>query len=750
MEIKIDIKGKRGLIKMVMRLFSFLLYLSILILPLGSESINKIDLRVDSNPYEFDVIVIGGEPEGVAASVSAARNGAKTLLVEHRDGLGGLLTYGYLNQIDLGYDKDRRLANQGIFDEWFRKIGRKANFDVELGKNEFLLMVQKESNIKLLVNTTVVDILMEGNAVVGVVLNTPNGEQTYHAERFIDTTSEAEFAAKAGAPYFMGQEDSGLPDAKMAVTLVMLLENIDWRKMSRAANDGVLGGANIHKNIAWGFPEVPHMYEAVEENTRVRGLNIGMQSNGVVTINALQIFEVDGTDPDSIADGIERGKKETQNFVAFLRKELPGFENAEIVDYPTDLYIRETRHILSEYQLSIVDVWENKDQWDSIGFGAYPVDVQATNVHSYGTVITAPTQYAIPFRSLVPLGVENILVASKSSGYSSLAAGSARTVPIGMTSAEAAGAAAMISIKENISFREMSEVRGVIQELQDKLKSQGANLYSFTLPYPYQGEWFYPALKTLLPYGLIAGGYDNDLKVDRMMTEMEFLKLFSAMMSRVDNEKYQKLSANFNPWLESQQEQTKVNHLSRDQAAEYLLKFFGYPLKDNLWEEVIKHRLVDQTMIERVESNTEITNAEGFQLIAHIIHLLSEGRFEHIIDLGNPKAGYIDVYNDTVMVPIRLMRDELGASFYWDNVTQILVIRKEDNMVRLEIGSNIAVINGVEVILDAEPTIAMGSSYIPLKAIAEALNLKVDYDMDEGIVVIHGEEKEIEVEVRKK
>jgi hypothetical protein len=738
------------MIKMALKIIAILLSISLFILPLGSFSESLNDLRDDPNPNHFDVIVIGGEPEGVAASVSAARNGAKTLLVEHRDGLGGLLTYGYLNQLDLGYDKDRRLANQGIFYEWYRKVGKKANFDVELAKNEFLLMVQRERNIKILLNTTVVDILMEGNTIVGVVLDTPDGEQAYYAERFIDTTSEAELATKAGAPYFMGQEDSGLPNAMMAVTLVMLLENIDWRKMRRAANDGVLGGAKVHRNIAWGFPEVPQRYKAIEENTRVRGLNIGMQSNGLVTINALQIFEVDGTDPDSIANGIERGKKETQNFVTFLREQLPGFENAEIAEYPTDLYIRETRHIRSEYQLSIVDVWENKDHWDSIGFGAYPVDVQATNVHSYGTVITAPTQYAIPFRSLVPLEVENLLVASKSSGYSSLAAGSARTVPIGMTTAEAAGVAAMISIKENISFRDMSKNKDVIQELQKRLKSQGANLYSFTLPYPYQGEWFYPALKTLLPYGLIAGGYDNDLKVDQTMTEAEFLRIFSAMMNRVDKEKYQKLATYFNPWLESQQEQTKGTPLTRDQAAEYFLKFFGYSLKHDLWAEAIKHRLVDQTMLEGLESNSEISNAEGFHMIAHIIHLLNEGRFDHILVLGEPKVGYIDVYNDTVMVPIRLMRDELGVTYDWDSSTQILVIRKEDNMVELEIGSNIAVINGVQVALDAEPTIAMGSSYIPLIAVGEALNIKVDYLMDKSVVVIYSEDKEIEVDVRKR
>jgi hypothetical protein len=419
----------------------------------------------------------------------------------------------------------------------------------------------------------------------------------------------------------LGQEDMGVPNTRMAVTLVMLLKDVDWGKMKGAAYSNVLGGAQVYGNIAWGFENVPKVYKPLEKNTKVRGLNIGMQSNGIVTINALQIFEVDATNPVSISEGIERGKRETQNFVTFLRKELPGFENATISGYPTELYVRETRHIKSEYQLSITDVWENKDQWDSIGLGAYPVDVQATNVNGYGTVITKPIQYAIPFRSLIPLGVENLLVASKAGGYTSLAAGSARTVPIGMTVAEAAGVASALSIERNTSFRELSKDSFAIRELQARLKEQGAHIYSFNLPFPYQGQWFYPAVRKLMPFGFIVGGYSNDLKANEPMSEKEFLKLLAGVVNKADPEKYRALIQNLNPWEISSHLTVSGEKITRDKAAAYYLQFFGFEQEDNAWSTAKKHQLVDPIIANAVKSNRVISRAEGYQMSAYILDL---------------------------------------------------------------------------------------------------------------------------------
>src|SRR5699024_4755251 len=148
-----------------------------------------------------------------------------------------------------------------------------------------------------------------------------------------------------------------------AVTLMIHLDNVDWEKIDQAADDDVFGGGEVYGNVGWGFSELHYDYEPVNPDTRLRGLNIVREKDGSVIINALQVFGIDGLDPAERERAIDIGIDETEPIVEFLREHFPGFENAEIVQYPTELYVRETRHIEAEYQLPLSDVWENKDHW---------------------------------------------------------------------------------------------------------------------------------------------------------------------------------------------------------------------------------------------------------------------------------------------------------------------------------------------------------------------------------------------------
>lgn len=111
---------------------------------------------------------------------------------------------------------------------------------------------------------------------------------------------------------------------------------------------------------------------------RLRGFNIARQDNGNVLLNALIIFGVDVLDEESKQAGIARGQEELAYIVPYLRENCVGFENAELVSTAEQLYVRESRHIIGKYQLTIDDVLENRDCADKIAIGGYPVDVQPT------------------------------------------------------------------------------------------------------------------------------------------------------------------------------------------------------------------------------------------------------------------------------------------------------------------------------------------------------------------------------------
>ncbi len=467
------------------------------------------------------LIVISGEPEGIAAAVSAARNGVRTLLISEDPALGGLFTQGCLNFLDMNYGPEKELLTQGIFQEFFKAQGNA--FDIEATKKYFLKLVQDESNITLKLNTRFVRPILEGSRIVGVVVQEGGQEKEYRAERVIDATADADVAAAAGVPCTVGAEDYGQPGKIMAVTLVFRVKEVNWpyvfiynnwmRLISKIKLEWGDPNAGATRKVAWGYGEQALRYEPQDEMLSFRGPNLARQKDGSILINALLLFGVDGLDAASKEEGIKRGKEEIPYIIEFMREEFPGFTKVELVDTAEQLYVRETRHIQGEYRLTITDVLENRDHWDRIAHGSYPVDVQQTGPGDLGNVIGKPAVYSIPFRCLVPLEVDNLLVVGRSASYDSLPHGSARVIPVGMATGEAAGVACAYGIEKEMTFREMTSSREAVGWVQDRLKEQGAYLVEYEPPRPEVMEhWAYPGVKVMRELGLAAGGYGNDYR----------------------------------------------------------------------------------------------------------------------------------------------------------------------------------------------------------------------------------------------
>ncbi|CAM3965957.1 FAD-dependent oxidoreductase [Alkalicoccus chagannorensis] len=587
--------------------------------------------RGDENPQiedHYETVVIGGDPEGVSAAVSAARNGTDVLFVEERDGLGGLYTYGMLNYLDIVYGKDGEHAIGGIFEEWHHMVGRQDAFDIDLGKAAFLYLVEQEDNITLLLETDVTDLEVdESSALSGITVNNEHGEQQVSGDRFIDATQDADIAAEAGAPYYMGAEDMNIEGRLMAVTLMIRLSDVDWEAVGEVAADDRFGPSGINDTVAWGFTDIHTMYEAQEEDTRLRGLNVNrvMNEDGEEEffINALQLFGVDATDEEQVEAAVDRGQRETDHVVEFLREEFPGFEEAEIIDYPEELYVRESRHVESEYMLPMSDVWTNADHWDSVGYGGYEVDVQATSLDDWGFILSAPEQYAIPFRSLVPQEVDNLLVASKAAGFTSNAAGSARIVPTTMAAAEGAGAAAAVSLEEEMTFREMTENEEVIEDMRERLLDQGAFVEPFDLDYPYEGEYYDEAIQFMLNYALVSAGYDNDLYVDEELAAESFISIMYNGYVRFHGAE----SEEAEHWFPHHN--TAIEGLEGSFTAEELASYTAQMLHgldggaDNAWDELVQQGYVDEHIHEELDADDVINAGEGYYIIASILQASS-------------------------------------------------------------------------------------------------------------------------------
>ena len=189
---------------------------------------------------KYDVIVVGGDPEGVSAAVTAARNGMKTLLVEDDEALGGLMTLGGLNFIDMCNGRDGTLLTRGTFEEFYHAVNGTA-FDIPTAKDVFLQMVTAEENLTLKLNTKFVKPIKQGDAITAVVLQQDGKELTCKAKTVIDATADADVAAAAGAEYTYLGEDYGNQENVTGVTLVFELSGVNrplsqYKKIYKSIN----------------------------------------------------------------------------------------------------------------------------------------------------------------------------------------------------------------------------------------------------------------------------------------------------------------------------------------------------------------------------------------------------------------------------------------------------------------------------------------------------------------------------------
>ena len=531
-------KGK-GILALV--LFAFVLGVTLYLTPFMLWQPVEEITWVNQEPVDldYDVIVVGAEPEGIAAAVSAARNGMKTLLLEKSASLGGLMTLGQLNFLDMCYDWDNTLLTRGIFEEFYAAVDGTA-FDITVAKNYFIDLVTLEDLLTLRTESALIAPLMEGERVAGVRMLEKGGEMAYTAKRVIDATADGDLAAMTGAPYTYGGEDIGEKDRQMGVTLVFELSGVSWPKVFFHLNleraKGLLSGGA--KNIgatnksAWGYEEEGFSYIPHDQLMRLRGFNIARQRNGTVLINALLIFGVDPLTRNSYNAAAERVKAELYYLIPYIRQNFTGFEKAELAATASRLYVRETRHFIGEYQLGIDDVLGNRDQWDKIAIGGYPADVQPSLEQPFGTVIGNPDRYAIPFRCLIPLNADNLLIVGRSASYTSLAASSARVLPLGMVVGQAAGAAAAQSVREDMDFRRMSRDPSAIHRLQSTLKGQGAYLEDFIRSDPNASHWAYEGLAALRRLGLMDGGYQNDYRLEEPMDKWRFQYMLNGVIRK--------------------------------------------------------------------------------------------------------------------------------------------------------------------------------------------------------------------------
>jgi hypothetical protein len=443
---------------------------------------------------EYDVLVVGGGNAGCAAALAAARNGARVLLAERYGFLGGTATASMVGPWMTFHSGGDRIVG-GIAQEMVeRLVARRGSpghvhdasdyvptitpFDPEIHK-ALLFEMMRESGVALLLHAWFLDALTESGRVAGARFATVGGIREYRARRTIDATADAYVAASAGVATQQGDARGRVQPA----SLMFRLSHVDLAVLStyvRQRPEQMRSSLKMHERTPEALSAVAGLYELWDAARERGAVNVPRELVSFfatpyadeVTVNMTRVVDVDPLDPDDLTRAEVEARAQVMQLLDFFRADVPGFANARIAATATQIGVRESRRIVGEYTLTADDVLRARTFPDAVARSAYPIDIH--NPTGSGTTthrLPAGASYEIPYRCLVPKGVDDLLVAGRCISTTHEALASTRLTPTVMTLGQAAGTAAALSLHEHVTPRALDPAL-----LRERLVRDGVDL----------------------------------------------------------------------------------------------------------------------------------------------------------------------------------------------------------------------------------------------------------------------------------
>lgn len=438
--------------------------------------------------HRCDVLVVGSGPAGLAAALAAARSGVEVALVERFGCFGGNITVVGVEGF-AWYRHEQTVEAGGIgweFEERAKAMGaavpESQSLSYELDSEGFKVVADQlvlEAGVHPMLHRQFVAPVMQGNRITGIITESKAGREAILAERVIDATGDADIAERAGAPTVK----TPLEEVQ-AASVMFHLAGVDKQRFLQEVRE------RPHTYADWSSGEwtvetagkedemfSPFLKRPFEQaiaaglipphlNT-IAGTWGALHDSGELTyMNLVHLAGCDGVDPDSLTHFEIEGRRQAMLAIEALRRYAPGCEGARLRNFGMSIGIRDSRKIDGVYNMRELDVREQGRFEDSIGI--YPEFIDG-----YGILIIPTTgrYMQIPYRALLPQGVDNLMVAGRAIGGDKVAHAATRNMACCAVLGQGAGVAAALSVRHGCALAEVP-----LAELQRELRRQGVRL----------------------------------------------------------------------------------------------------------------------------------------------------------------------------------------------------------------------------------------------------------------------------------
>jgi len=447
----------------------------------------------------YDIIVVGGGISGTMAAITAARNGAKTLIIEQYGFLGGMLTAAGVGPMMSFHVGDCQVI-KGTTGELIDRLVKKGKspghvvdtigytytvtpFDAETMKHELELMLL-ESGGEVLYHTMLSGVHVSDGEIKSITVTNKAGLSELSAKVFIDATGDGDLSAWSGVEYTKGRPSDG---ACQPMTMKMKMSNVDIEAIKRyvKANPDEFPFLKGYTDIVDKAPtlSISGFAKTVEKGIQDGSLPITIEgllffetnNPGEIIVNTTRIYGMDSTDPWSLTKAEIEGRRQVRILDKFLRERVVGFENSVLLSTGPAIGVRGSRQIKGVYTLTQEDIAASRKFEDVIAHAGYPMDVHSPDgneeVVKEEDNVTWGSMYSVPYRCLINEKVTNLITVGRCISATFEAQGAIRTTPIAGAVGQAGGAAAYLAASDNLETSKID-----VAKMQKILLAEGAYL----------------------------------------------------------------------------------------------------------------------------------------------------------------------------------------------------------------------------------------------------------------------------------